>query len=127
MIRNIFALAACLGMTACTSIGSRVDEWSAVDTRRELAFQLINAIDAVQTSEIRHRAEVVEVGPVARAVMGPEPSASDVGLYFGTMAASHFLISRALPPGWRKYWQAGTIASHGYTVVRNCTKFDLGC
>jgi hypothetical protein len=127
MIRHVLAISACLLITACASTGPASDEWSQSDTRREIAFQFVNVLDAVQTNEIRGRTDVVEVGRWARSIMGTEPSRSEVATYFVAMGLSHYLISRALPPRWRKYWQAGTIADHGYAVVHNCAKFDLAC
>lgn len=128
MIRIVFAAMACtLGGCASTNSYKGPDTWAPSDTRREIAFQVINAWDVVQTNEIRNRADVQEVGPLARSLMGPEPTGSDIALYFGTMAATHYLISRALPPKLRKYWQLGTIANHGYVVGKNCIKLDLGC
>ena len=127
MIRNILALAACLGLTACASNGHHAEQWTKADTRREIAFQLVNALDALQTDQIRARDDLVEVGPIARAAMGPEPSRSDVAVYFATRAVTHYFISRAIPSSWRRYWQYATVANQGYVVVRNCTKYELRC
>lgn len=129
MIRTAITLAACALLSACASISSYTgpEDWDRSDTGREITFQLLNAVDAVQTSEIRDRPDVQEVGPIARTIMGAEPSGTDVALYFGSMAISHYLISRALPPRLRQYWQIGSIGERTYWVYNNCAKYSLAC
>jgi hypothetical protein len=102
-------------------------DWNSDDTTREVSFQVVNILDALQTNEIRSRPDVVEVGPVARAMMGPEPSGSDVALYFATRALSHYLISRILPPRWREWYQTTSLVSASFVVWRNCEKYELLC
>lgn len=116
-------------MTGCVSLSERYhgDDWSRDDTRREIAYQIVNAWDVIQTNEIRRRPDVVEVNPLGRAVMGAEPQPKDMAMYFGSLAVSHYAISRLLPAKLRKYWQSGTIASQGYTVANNCFEYKLGC
>lgn len=116
-------------ITGCVSMAERYhsDEWTRDDTRREIAYQIVNAWDVIQTNEIRRRPDVVEVNPMGHAFMGSEPQPKDMALYFTSLAVSHYAISRLLPPKLRKYWQTGTIASQGYIVANNCLEYKLGC
>ena len=113
--------AAALALTGCASSG----EWTRADTARELAFVGAIAADAWQTSQIAGRADLVEGEPLARAVLGREPSKSGTAVYFATLGVSHFLIARALPAKWRPWFQSGTLAYEGLIVSRNCMEHDL--
>lgn len=96
------------------------DNWTRADTARELTFQVANAADAYQTSRYASDPTIEEGTPFTRAVIGSEPSGSDVALYFGTMAVSHYFIARALPAKWRPWFQGGTAGLSIYTVYNNC-------
>ena len=112
-------LAVCvLALSTCGT--ARADEWSDEDTVREAAFQVVNLMDAYQTSRIQYRADLTEGMPLTRAVIGPEPSTRDTALYFGTLGISHFLIARLLPARWRPWFQGGTFAFSTATVLNNC-------
>lgn len=114
------ALAALL-LTGCAST-----DWTAADTRRELAYQAVNAIDAYQTMHIADRPDLKEGNAITAAIIGDQPSEGEVVTLFASYAVSHWLISRALPPKWRKYWQYGTTGYQGYAVINNC-RHDLPC
>lgn len=110
-----------LALTGCAN----APDWRPYDTRREVVYQLVNAADAWQTAQIQHRADLVEVGPMARSLMGAEPSDRDVAIYFTSMAVSHYVISRILPPKWRSWWQNTTLLYHSSVVYENCSEHDL--
>lgn len=102
-------------------------EWSRADTVRELTFQVANAADAYQTSKYRADPTIEEGMPVTRAFIGANPSKRDVAMYFGTLAVSHYFISRALPPSWRKWYQGATIGVTVATVADNCANHNQLC
>lgn len=102
-----------------------VDDWTTDNTVSEVAFQVFNILDALQTNRIQYRSDLVEGSSFTRSVIGAEPSTRDVALYFGTVAISHYLISRMLPAKWRPWWQNGTAVYSGYTVLHNCTDAQL--
>jgi hypothetical protein len=108
-------LAAALLASGCAS-----SNWNETDTRREIAWQIVNAADAVTTAQIQHTPGVIEKQPLTRAILGPEPDSGEVALYFSTLAVSHWAISRILPPRWRKHWQRGSFAYSAAMVVNNC-------
>lgn len=120
---KLLVLLAVLPLTGCATLDR--DDWSQADTRREIAFQLINAADAWQTSEIQDRPYVKEGGVVAREILGPEPETGDTVLYFATIGVSHYLVSRLLPAKWRPWWQRGTALYGGFVVYENCAEHDL--
>ena len=113
-------------LVALTLTGCASQDWTRGDTAREILFQATNAIDAYQTAQIRHRPDLQEGHIVTAAIIGEQPSESDVALYFGTVAVSHFAISRILPPKWRRWFQVGTLGYSAYTVDNNCER-GLSC
>ena len=78
------------------------------------------AADAYTTSRIQYHENIHEAGPIAKHVLGSQPSTSDTWMYFGTLAISNYFIGAALPEKWRPYWYGGQIATHGYAVINNC-------
>ncbi len=101
---------------------AHTDEWTSEDTRRELIFQAVNAMDAYTTTRIQHTDGIEEKFPITRAVLGSQPETSDTIVYFTTLGISHWLISRSLPAKWRPYWQNGTTAIGTAVVISNCDK-----
>lgn len=115
------ALLALLALTGCSALAPKED-WTSADTRRELAFQGLNVVDALQTARIRDIPGLSEYSPLTAAVIGRQPKPEDVAWYFTTQAVSHYLISRALPARWRRWWQGGTAGFTLGLVVNNCHK-----
>lgn len=101
------------------------DPWTKQDTVLQSIYTATLIIDGVQTADIQHRPDLVEGGLVARQVLGANPSSSDTWMYFGTLAISNFVITRALPSKWRPYWQGANIAMHTAAIAKNC-KNGLG-
>jgi hypothetical protein len=81
-------------------------------------------VDGIQTSKIQYYDDLQEVGPVAKHVLGPQPSTSSTWQYFATVALTHWLVARALPPKWRPYWQGIGIATEIPVLIRNEENFD---
>ena len=102
------------------------DEWTTRDTWLQIGVTATLAADAYTTSKIQYDPWIEEVGPIAKHVLGRQPSTSDTYMYFGTLAISNYFITRALPAKWRPYWQGYEIAVHGSVAIKNC-KLDLGC
>ena len=116
-------VAAILLMSGCSANG----EWTQTDTRREVVYQLANAVDAYQTNKYRDLPTIEEGMPVTRAFIGAEPSGRSVATYFASLALSHYLISAALPAKWRPWFQNGTAVGTAYVVYSNCQKHDALC
>lgn len=76
--------------------------------------------DAITTNRIQDNPYAEEVGPVARHFLGPQPNTDDTALYFGTVIITSYLVSRALPARWRRYWQWWEIGAHGYALKNSC-------
>ena len=111
----IRALLVCLAVSGC-AISS--------DKNLEIAFQSINAMDAYTTSRIRHTPGVMESNPLTRSLIGSQPNSNDVVLLFIAYGIGHYMISKSLPPKWRRYFQVATILYSGSLVINNC-KLDL--
>jgi hypothetical protein len=122
---RFYVLLAVLAILVLCCSGCASDNWRSIDTGREITFQVVSAIDAIQTAQIQHEDNIHEAGPLARAVMGPEPTTRDVAMYFSTLAISHYLIARALPPKWRDWFQNTTVVYHTMVVSKNCLQFDM--
>lgn len=109
-------LIALIGLQGCASS----DPWTRQDTIMQTAVTASFAIDAYQTSQIQYRDDLKEVGRVASSALGSQPSTSETWTYFATAAASHWLISRAMPAKWRPYWQGGGIILETLVITSNC-------
>ena len=103
-----------------TSGCAHTDEWTRRDTVLQVGVTAALLADAITTSRIHDNPNVYESGAVAHRVLGRQPSTRDTYLYFGTLVISNYLITRALPEKWRKYWQSSQILVHGYAVSNNC-------
>jgi hypothetical protein len=114
MPRIIIACLAAL-FSGCAS-----DQWTRTDTIYELAYVASISADAYTTSQIQYTDGYSEQQPATRAILGAQPRTSDTWSYFATLGVSHYLISRALPERWRRWWQVGGTAYHGYMAYRNC-------
>ncbi len=109
-------------LVVCLNGCAHQDAWTTRDTVMQIAVAATMAYDAHLTSQIQHYPGVYERGPVARAVLGSKPKTSDTYLYFGTVMATSYLVSRALPAKWRPYWQVYGIADHAYAAGTLCDR-----
>jgi hypothetical protein len=94
----------------------------------ELAFQLVHTLDAAQTLDIRHHANLQESGAVLDAgwAIGHHPSDHAVYAYMGAEASLHAGITYAMvrlnAPRWAtRTWEAVTIAVDASTVAHNAS------
>lgn len=90
-------------------------DWSHADTARQLAFTGLLAIDWAQTHEIIRRSDRHELNPI----LGSDPDRSTTNAYFAAAGIGHYLVSRALPPEYRKVWQYLWIGGQAATVHWN--------
>ena len=100
--------------------GCGSSNWTATDTKYEVAFQTINALDAYSTAQIRHDPALEERAWPTRQLIGSNPAEDEVALLFVTYGISHYLIARALPPKWRRYYQISTMGYSIALVINNC-------
>jgi len=89
--------------------------WSEADTKRELAYLTLHTIDWSQTLDIAESDEFFE----RNQVLGSHPDRGEVHRYFVLTGLTHYGISRALPPNYRKWWQRITIATRAGYVAHN--------
>lgn len=116
--RGLTLAAVALLLQAC-AVFHAPDDWRARDTVLEASFQAVNVLDAVTTARIKD-SPWEERSALTRAVIGAKPGANETALYFASVALSHWLIARALPPKWRPWFQAGTTVYVGDAVRTNC-------
>lgn len=92
------------------------DPWSEGDVYREVAYQVVQAIDWGQTRFIaKNPGEFYEHNPI----LGEHPSVDQVDKYFVIASLSHIFISHVLPDDWRKGWQYITIGSELNSINGN--------
>lgn len=96
------------------------DPWTKTDTILYSAVVVALTADAITTSRIQYIPGIYEAGPVARHVLGSQPSTSDTIMYFGTIAISNYFIGRALPSKWRRFWYVWETGIHTAAVLNNC-------
>lgn len=97
----------------------------------EAVWQTANAYDWSQTINTARRPDCyVEKDPVTKAMFGPHPSESEVGLGWAIQATLHFLVSGWLDrkvqdtdaDGWkatRAIWQIITLANTAKNIADN--------
>ncbi len=103
------------GLSGCAST-----QWTTTDSRLEWAFQVVNIADAYTTAQIQYDPTVEERAFPTKQLIGINPSGKEVAVLFATYSISHYLIARALPPKWRRYYQVGTIGASTAVVINNC-------
>lgn len=99
-------------LTGCAS----QDPWTTGDTVLQSMVFITMIADADMTSRIQDHPNVWENGFIAQHALGRNPETTDTWLYMGTVMVSHYLIARALPTGWRTFWQVGAMWRHGSSV-----------
>ncbi len=114
---NMAALIGVLLLSGC----AHQDEWTKRDTMMQLAASTTIAYDAYLTTKLQYQPGWYEDGPIAKYVLGAQPSTSDTYWFFGTQIVSSYLIARALPAKWRPYWQGAEITVHSLAINTHCT------
>lgn len=109
------ALLLALALASVTAHAAQGAEWTPADTKRELAFTALLALDTIQTHNIAHVPTYQEENPI----LGPHPSNAAVNQYMLGCAVGHYIISRILPAQDRQYWQWLTIGVEGSIVAHN--------
>jgi hypothetical protein len=121
----------------CSS--AQADEWSRVDTYREITYQTLAAVDWLQTRQIskichtpintvaingklyvdgndyqKHK-HVTEMNPI----LGNCPSEDIVNVYFLITNITHYYIAKTLPEKYRVAFQYISIGFEGGVVAHN--------
>ena len=90
--------------------------WTWKDTAYESVFACLTIIDWGQTRySSLHPEQYTETNPI----LGDHPSVTKVDVYFPAAIVGHALISAALPPKYRRWWQFFWIGAEGYTISNN--------
>jgi 6-phosphofructokinase len=96
------------------SIAQAEPTWTWSDTAWEAAFAAAVIVDVRQTSTALATGRV-ELNPV----MGRRPSDGRLAAAAAIAVGAHALISTALPPEHRRWWQAVSLAAEGTAVGHN--------
>ena len=101
------------------------EDWSPADTRRQLAATALIVVDGLQTAEFAGDPRWSEGNPVARAIVGADPSAEAALAGAAAWALTNYVVARRLTPEWRRRLQWLTIGGHGLAVLYNCANTDV--
>jgi hypothetical protein len=92
------------------------DQWSKTDTAFEAVYAGLTIVDWGQTRDIaKHPQQYSEMNPL----LGKHPSLDKVDILIPTGIVAHGIISMALPPKYRRYWQVIFIGIEGVAVLQN--------
>jgi len=98
-------------------------EWSKDDTVMEGVHALSLLADWAQTRTIAQKDKrghnYHEANPITQKIIGKNPRVQDVDLYMALSLLGHGLISRKLPPKYRKIWQTMTLGGRLQAVMNN--------
>lgn len=89
--------------------------WAGADTAYQATFLALLAIDWRQTLSASSGSGFYETNRL----LGPHPPASTVNSAFLTVACLHTLAAFALPPRYRRAWQAVAIGFQASSVAHN--------
>jgi len=104
-----------LMLTAC----AHNDSWDRTDTGLYSAYAVAAIADGYTTTQIQYH-DVEEKNPIARTLLGSNPSTADTWQLTTSMMLCNYLIARSLPSTWRKRYLATWAIGHGIATVNNC-------
>ena len=120
-MRRLVLVIMLIAFTAIVASGcAHTDPWTEDDTKWQLLVTGALITDAVTTNRIQDCPRCYEAGPIARHVLGGQPSTEDTMTYFGTLIIANYFIARALPSKWRRRWQVWETSVHTYATLNNC-------
>lgn len=94
---------------------AHADEWTNSDKGREIIYQSVAIVDALQTHTIAHDPERRELN----SVLGEHPTNARTNEYFALCGLAHLAVSNTLSGKWREAWQYMSIGIEGGVVARN--------
>jgi hypothetical protein len=97
---------------------AHADGWKEHNTVLEVGYVVASSVDMLTTLDIKNHDDIVEAGP-AGYVLGRNPETLPTVAYFAGTTALHYVVSRALPSGYREAWQAVTLTVEGGYAYRN--------
>lgn len=96
-------------------------DWSKADTKREVAYQVVAAMDWAQTRYIAESCHTDKHFLETNLILGECPSDGRVNTYFVISGLAHYGVSRLLSPKHRETWQAFTLVIETSYVANNIT------
>lgn len=98
------------------------DPWSKQDVAMEVAYQVMNLLDAGTTAAIGDSPHYTEVGP-AKYFVGNNPGEVETAAFFTLTGLLHVGVTHYLPAKYRPYWQGVTVTIQTGYVLNN---YQLG-
>lgn len=95
---------------------AHADNWKQGDTYREVAYQIVAAIDWGQTLNTAKNPDTLEEH---NAILGKHPSVSKVNTYFVLTGLVHWGVAYALPREYREAFQYVTIGVEANQIQSN--------
>lgn len=89
--------------------------WTSIDTKYEIAYQVVAAMDWKQTYEVAENND--EINPM----LGLSPTTSAIDRYFIFTGLLHFGVSKLLKNKNRRKWQRFSLGFEAFSVARNIT------
>ncbi len=111
-------LAFTLALSACAATPAHADAF----TKREVAFQVLNAADAATTCHAVNSGQAVEGNPLISGVLGKRPSCGSLVAFKAATGALHWLIASEInkrDPNGAKWFQIVSIGVQGGVVAAN--------
>lgn len=106
-------------MSGCASLQPPAD-WTAADTRRQLAYSAALAADAITTGRIHDHPNLVEGSPIARMFLGKRPEPAETYVAAALLGLGHYWLSRRMKPERRKIFQYFAFGAHTLATRQNC-------
>ena len=113
------AVLAAVMLCGCASF-KPPENWTKADTRRQIAYSSILALDAATTARMHERPGLKEGSSMARIFIGKHPEPTEVYVASALLGVAHYWLMRRMKPERRRILQWFTIAAHAQAVRQNC-------
>ena len=94
--------------------------WDRQDTMLFAAYATAATADAYTTTKIQYDDNLTEQNPVARLILGDNPSTASTWQTAAILLTCNYLIARAMPETWRKRYLITWTAGHSIATINNC-------
>lgn len=94
---------------------AHADEWDGTDSALEVTYQVLAAVDWIQTRQIAKNPSYWEQNPL----LGNHPSVSKVNEYFALTGLAHYYIATQLSVHTRHIFQGASISIEVSVIAHN--------
>lgn len=101
--------------SGCATTGN----WRKEDTKREVAYQVLNVVDyGLARDGAKNSQGYKDINPI----IGKNPSPKKIDRYFAISGVVHLGVSYLLPEEWRKPFQDMTLSIKGGMIVYSISR-----